>query len=526
MSRTSVILRNIASNWVGFGINAAVTLVLTPFVLHQLGAARYGIWVLTSSIIGYYGFLDLGFRAGVTQYLTTYLAVRDYKRANECMSSAVAVLAGLGGVMLVLSLTAAYLAPHLFHVPPDMTREAFWCILVVGTSSAIQFALNPYGSVFTATQRFDLANAIGVVTRLMTAAAVALSLKLGQGLIGVSLATCSVSALDYIIRWRVATSLVPQLTVSTRYMSIASVREVSAFGAWNTLISINKFVYQHVPNILIGTMMPLAAVGHYALATGLTRQLNSILGPLPAVLYPAAAELHIQGDRERLQRLYHDGSRMTLLVLIPLVMAAGFWAPDFYRLWIGDRYVGHGQFLSVALIFQILLISTATGYGFSTAQQILIGAGRVRVVALSLISASAINLTLSFLLIRVYGLAGVAIATVAASAAIDMVALPLLLQHYVGLSLLQFARRACVRPLLAGMFQGAAIVAIRSIAPANSWPRLLTQGSIAAVVCGVILIAVGLSATERKRLIVNPLRRWTGRVWHARQSRAVTIGID
>ena len=95
MSRSSVILRNVASNWVGFAVNAAVTLVLTPFVLHELGSARYGIWILTSSIIGYYGLLDLGFRAGVTQYLTRYLGDRRLRaRPASVMSSAVAVLGG------------------------------------------------------------------------------------------------------------------------------------------------------------------------------------------------------------------------------------------------------------------------------------------------------------------------------------------------------------------------------------------------------------------------------------------------
>src|SRR4029077_11521351 len=123
-----VILRNVASNWAGFAVNAAVTLVLTPFVLHQLGSARYGIWILTSSIIGYYGLLDIGFRAGVTQYLTRYLAIGDYVKASECLSSAVSVLAGLGTVLFCLSLGAAFGAPHLFTLPAGMEREAFWCI--------------------------------------------------------------------------------------------------------------------------------------------------------------------------------------------------------------------------------------------------------------------------------------------------------------------------------------------------------------------------------------------------------------
>ena len=114
MSRSSTILRNVASNWAGFAVNAAVTLVLTPFVLRELGPARYGVWILTSSIIGYYGLLDIGFRGGVTQFLTRYIAVGDYPKASECISSAVAVLASLGCLMFGLSIGAGYLAPHVF----------------------------------------------------------------------------------------------------------------------------------------------------------------------------------------------------------------------------------------------------------------------------------------------------------------------------------------------------------------------------------------------------------------------------
>ena len=412
MSRSVVILRNVASNWVGFALNAVLTLVLTPFVLRELGTGRYGIWILTSSIIGYYGFLDLGFRAGVTQYLTRYLAVGDYKKASECLSSAVAVLAGLGTLMLGLSLGAAYAAPHLFDLPGGLEREAFWCIVIVGASTAIQFALNPYTSVFTATQRFDLANVIGVSTRLLTALGIVVALKTGQGLIGVSAATCSASVVDYLVRWSIARRLAPQIEVSFSRASFGRIREIGAFGAWNSLISINQFVYQHVPNLLIGAFMPIAAVGHYALATGLTRQISSVLNPVAQVIYPAAAQIHAQGDRRSLERLYHDASRLLLLVMIVIVIPASFWAHDFYRLWIGEKYLSGGTFQSVALLFEILLISIATSNSSSIAGQILMGAGHVRSVAVALIFGSVLNLAISSVLIGRYGLLGVATATV------------------------------------------------------------------------------------------------------------------
>lgn len=507
MSRSSVILRNVASNWAGFAVNAAVTLVLTPFVLHQLGSARYGIWILTSSIIGYYGLLDIGFRAGVTQYLTRYLASGDYKKASECLSSAVAVLGGLGMVMFGLSLGAAFMAPRLFHLPAGLEHEAFICILIVGSSSALQFALQPYTSIFTATQRFDLANGIGVATRLLTAAGIAITLQQGFGLVGVSAATCAASVVDYIVRWRVARRLAPQLELSRAHASWRRVKEIGSFGAWNFLTSINQFVYQHLPNMLIGLSMPIAAVGHYALATGLLRQINAVLSPVPQVLYPAATELHARGDHAGLERLYHDGSRLMLLVMASVVVLAATWAEDFYRLWIGPRYLSGGQFQSVAVLFQILLISVVSDNSTSIASQILIGAGRVRTVAIALICGSVFNVAGSVLLIRPYGLAGLAASTVIASVLVDLVAMPLLLQRFVGLSALTLVRRACGRPLAVAALQIVYLGGVHRMLRPESWPQLIAAGALSALGCGIIVLAVGVTSGERRRFVIDPLRQ-------------------
>ncbi len=511
MSRSTTILRNVASNWVGFAVSAGITLALTPFVLRQLGTAQYGIWILTSSIIGYYGFLDVGFRAGVTQYLTRYLAVGDDRRASDCLSSAVAVLSLLGVGMFGLSLVAANLAPRIFDLPDNLERDAFWCILIVGSSSAIQFSLSSYTSVFTARQRFDLANAIGLGTRLLTAGGIVLALKMDAGLIGVSAATCAASAVDYVVRWRVARRLVPQLSVSWRRASVQRIREIGSFGAWNFLISLNAFVYQHVPNLLIGSMMPIAAVGHYALATGLTRQINSVLTPVPQVLYPAAAELHVRGDRQGLERLYHDGSRLMLLVLLAVVLPAFFWSKDFYRLWIGERYLSGVPFQSVALLFQILLLSVTTSYSSSIAGQVLVGAGHVRKLAIVLIAGSVLNLGSSFLLIGRFGLAGVAAATAMASVIVDLFAVPLLLQRTVGFSFAGFARRACLRPLAAGVVQMLAIVAIRTVASPDTWFDLAWQGVAAGVAIIAAIVIVGLTNEERQRYLGRPFARLVSR---------------
>lgn len=508
MSRATKLLRNIAANWVGFAVNAAVTLVLTPFVLRELGEARYGIWVISSSIIGYYGLLDLGFRGSINQYLTRYLAVPDYEKASACMSTAVVALTVFGVAFAGLSVGAAYVAPHIWNFPPGMEREAFWCILIVGLTSALQFAFFPYMAVFTATQRFDLANLIGISTRLLTAVCVYLALSHGYGLIGISAATCGASLVDYLVRWRVARRLAPQLTIGMRRASRAQLGQLASFGIWTFFISLNAYIYLHAQLLLIGALLPIAAVGYYALATGLAQQVNGALSPIGQVIYPAATSLHAQSDRVTLERLYHDGTRLMLLVMVCVVLIAGFWAEDFYRLWIGSKYIAQGGPMpSVALLLQVLLVATVSSFFSNVAAQILMGSGRVRRFASLLICGSALNLGLSVALIGPFGLLGLAAATVAASVMIDLIAVPLVLQRTMGLRIGPLLRSAIPRPAMVASLLAIAFIGLRATGLPTDWPHLILHGLLA---CGSSLIAVltvGITDEERQRFLIRPLCR-------------------
>jgi hypothetical protein len=172
--------------------------------------------------------------------------------------------------------------------------------------------------------------------------------------------------------------------------------------------------------------------------------------------------------------------------------------------------------VAVALLFQILLISVFTNYSSSIASQILIGAGRVRTVAIALISGSCLNLMVSLLLIRRYGLAGVAVATAFASIVIDLSVMPLLLQRILGLSAISFLRRACARPLAVGVLQVLLFTGIRLTGRPDHWLLLIWQGMLAGTGTLILLLAIGMTSVERERFLLRPLRR----VWRPERTPA------
>jgi O-antigen/teichoic acid export membrane protein len=117
------------------------------------------------------------------------------------------------------------------------------------------------------------------------------------------------------------------------------------------------------------------------------------------------------------------------------------------------------------------------------------------------------NLTLSLILIRLYGLVGVAIAIVTASVAIDLIAMPIVLQRVLGLKIRDFVRNACVRPAAVAVLLAIAIVFIRSAGQSRDWPHLILHGLLAGASAVAVILAVGITKEERQRFLVRPVCR-------------------
>jgi len=54
------LLRNVGSNYVKVGVDGLIIIVLTPYLVNELGVALYAVWVIVQTIGYYLGFLDLG----------------------------------------------------------------------------------------------------------------------------------------------------------------------------------------------------------------------------------------------------------------------------------------------------------------------------------------------------------------------------------------------------------------------------------------------------------------------------------
>jgi len=510
MLRTLV--RNILSNWAGFAVHAAVAFFLTPFVLHSLGSARYGIWMLVVGLTGYYGLLDLGFRSGMTQYMTRYLATGDFRRLNATASTGFVAFLMCGVLVLLATALLSWIAPAIFEIPPESVSEARWCIGIIGVSAGIQFLYYPFSAVFAATQRYDLANLVSIVGTVAGGAATVAGLKAGYGIVGISIVNLVVNQASYAVRWFLAYRILPQLRVSPRLAEIASLWPVVRFGAWMLLINAGSRLKSRADPVIIALFLPVAAIAPFAVAGGVVEWYEDVFGPVATVFLPAATYLDARQDRAALRRLFLGGSRMLTAVAVAAAVIAVLWADDFFRLWLPPTALADVG-VSPQIIFYMLMVGAVFGSSQRIASQILVGTRRLRRLTLVVVCEGLAKVALSVWLIQPLGLVGVALGTLIPALIVQGIVHPFVVSRALGIHPAAYFWHVYPRTLAVAGALGASLVALRSfLGPASNWGVLLLHGILAGGVGMLILALLGLDRGEQRQLLIDPLGRFLDRI--------------
>ncbi len=502
MGPLTVISRNIASNAAGYLVAIAAALVMTPFVMHTLGKHVYGIWSLVVSLTGYYGILDLGIRSSVGQYVTRYWSQGDAAGVNRTMSTAIALTLPIAALLLLASAGMAWLAPVLFELQPADIPAARQAILIMGVAVALSFPFGVLGSATYARQRFDIANLIGIGERLLNVALAYWVLAAGHGLLGIAIVTASTQTLAWCVRVWIAFRLLPELSLAPRWCNRESLHELCSFSVFNFLINIADRIVLYTDLLVIGIIMPEDAVTFYSAGGDCITYFVMIINAVAWTLTPYATACDASGDRPALQRLWVSGSKNIFLLAGLIGGGLIFLGHDFLAVWLGDPDLVSGEkYTSSATIMAVLAGATLLRAMMTCGKQVLFGMREVQFLARLSILEAVSNLVLSLILIRYYGLLGVALGTLIPTICTQLILQPRFLARTLQLSLPEFVRRAAPGGLMVLATMGAVSWGIGDLLPVSDWPSLILKAT--AVTAPAVLVGglLGTTSSEKQRVL-------------------------
>jgi O-antigen/teichoic acid export membrane protein len=437
------LFRNIGGTWLGIGADAVTGFLLTRIVLHAVGDSSFGLWVLVSGLLGYYGLLDLGTRNAVIRFVARHNAQKDFENLSRVLSTALAAYFAIGVAVLLLACAFAWRLQDLFtfQAAQDLA-DGKRLVLILGVGAAVGFPLSAFGGALEGLQQFVRIGVVQASASISRAIAVVIFLRLGYGIVAVGVIT---------VLFNIAAGLVNAAFVFERFtqvkVALVSVRRetlvtLAGFGVVTFWVSIANRLRFESDSLVIGNLIGLQMVAIFAIGAKLIAYSNEVVSAMAGVFTPILSHADALGDDALLTKMTFIGNYYASLLAFPITTTLLFFGKQVIALWVGAQYALSYDVLAILAVPMAIYVSQ------SGSTRMLYGKGLHKSLAKLLFFEGVANLVLSILLARRFGIIGVAWGTAIPLLVTSLIALPWLACRALGTTVVKYWGSAQVPALV------------------------------------------------------------------------------
>jgi O-antigen/teichoic acid export membrane protein len=314
--------------------------VMVPIVIAHLGLGGYGIWNIVMVTAGYMRFGRYGLKSAFQKYVAEATGNGDYDTASKLLSTgAISMLLLSAACLLPVAIFSKWLAA-ISGVPLGFLHEAADAITLL----ALIMVASNFGAAFEAIvmggHRIDLTAKFSTVSMVGEAVSIIVLLHFGFGLFAMAIAIAVSEVLYVLYCYYSSRRVLPEISVSTRYMTGAVLPELVRFAGSYQLVNLLEVLYAMLLPVTILKYFGAEVAGLYAVATRLVAAALIGQDALTLPILSAGTMMFASASSGRLLRFFKKSFKANLAVTIaPLAFLAAF-GPLVILGWIGQRGSG------------------------------------------------------------------------------------------------------------------------------------------------------------------------------------------
>ncbi|MBN2512085.1 MAG: polysaccharide biosynthesis protein [Sedimentisphaerales bacterium] len=494
-----LILKNSFSTTSAFVVTAVVTFFITPIVVHGLGKELYGIWVLVIGLTGYMGLLDFGMRTSIVKYVSEYYGRKDFTRLNTMGSTAITLFVAVGLLCWIVAAALSFFIRDIFNLESAGQINFLHLFIIIGADVFLTFSLMIYQGSLAGFQRYDLSVRNGLAAFAIRSVLIVLLLRLGYGIISISIAVLVANAAGYLMNFKSCKVICPKLSYSVGQFSQDEFHVLWQYSWKSFVTNISDRLVYYSDSIIIGIFLTPEHITIYAIASSLIIYLRQLVLSVAGVLVPAVSSADADGDVQQVQKIVISGSKLILFVLVPVSVVLFILGNDFIRLWMGPGFDESYRILVILLVSQFLVLAQ---YGVTL---VLYGLAKHEILARVNMAVAVSNIILSVILVPYLGLVGVAIGSAVPMCLLRLFFIPRRVFTAIEMKFSYFFSHVIVPLCLVCVLYSIVLLVLKFEIGSENWLRFIITLILSMVAYGMIFYFIGLNRQERNR-VWNTLR--------------------
>jgi len=396
------------------------SLLLTPYLISQLGTSNYGLWILILSILGWFNVVDLGFPQAVQRQIIRALELKDTERVNVIFSTAIMLFAALGLVSVII-LVGLTQVPAIFGVTGADQLTLTHILLVLSVKILWGFLMNPFHGFFSGLLRFDIDANLSSLNAIIKALLVFWLIS-DLNIWGAVVATLAADVITNLLKVFYAKRLFPSLSFK---ISLAKVEEIKSLFSYSKHLVLNGLINtigtRSAP-LIITKLFDLPSLAIQQISANLVMHGEAFVGTITGVFSPIYNKMAAQ--KQNMENVFVQTTTINLFVSTILNLCLLMFGKVFIILWVGQEFEYSYDILCFAIFPAICA-------GFTTsANNILLAQANHKLLSAISFLIVAFNIPMSIYLGLEYGLIGIAMSGALTSLIFNIFVKMALFRHY------------------------------------------------------------------------------------------------
>jgi O-antigen/teichoic acid export membrane protein len=390
----------------------AISLILVPLTINYVNPARYGVWLVLSSMVSWASFFDVGFNSGLRNRFAEAKAKGNDTLARIYVSTAYVFLGILFSFLMLILLVVSHFVDWgvVLNIRSANEDQVGAVAAVIIVYFCVTFVLRIVNTLLTADQKPAHASLIDMFGQLISLAVIFVLTRFGNGsLMHLTLALCLpqivvLLAANLVLYGTACSAYAPSFGLAQS----AYARDILGLGVKFFLPSLACIIQFQTTSFLIAHYFDVTQVTAYNIAYKYFYVLQMVFTIVTTPLWSSVTDSYSRGDEIWIRHVVNKYLYLLLgFVAMALLMLA--FADTIYDFWIGRNRL-HISF-NISLMCCLFVISSMFATIFVSVLNG-IGALKIQIVSSFIAPVVFVVLSLFFILKLRTGAEGILIASI------------------------------------------------------------------------------------------------------------------
>lgn len=336
-------------------INALINLLLSPYIVENLGVAANGYISLANNFISYIALITIALNSMAGRFILIEFRRGNILGANEYYSS---VLLGdwlLAGLLFLPMILFVFWIDKFINIEVGYLLDTQILFALIFFNYMVNLCFPQWKTATYCTNNLYLRSFNNAISAIIRAFAIYLLFSLfTPHSYYIAVAACVMTIVSLTMDFWYCKILMPELSWNINLFRIKKVKELLSSGIWNTISQCGNLLLEGLDILIANILINPIAAGVLSLSKVIPNMINQITGTIATTYGPRLTYLFADGNKSGMvDEVKNNMLYVSIIANLPIGIFLAF-GKQFFTLWVPSQNVNQLYWLSTCSLLGML----------------------------------------------------------------------------------------------------------------------------------------------------------------------------